>query len=118
VTVPQQVAALEAARVIVALATHEGPVATRADVVLPVSSWAESDGTFVNAKGLAQESEKAIAPLGDSRPGWKVVTALARELGKSLAWKKLSEIRAAMAPEMASRRPSVRPPSIRPGALE
>ena len=38
----------------------------RGTVVLPASSWAECDGTFVNAKGMAQESEKAIAPQGDA----------------------------------------------------
>lgn len=84
---------------LVTLATREGPVAKHATVVLPVSSWAECDGTFVNAKGMAQESEKAITPRGDSLPGWKLVAALAKQLGLPMAWTKLAQVRKAMAPE-------------------
>jgi NADH-quinone oxidoreductase subunit G len=112
-TAPEHAAALKSAKVIIALATHEGPLVERAEVVLPVSSWAECDGTFVNAKGLAQESEKVIRPQGDSLPGWKVVAALARELGHPLGWKKLAELRAAMPPARGSVRPG---PSINTGA--
>jgi len=91
--------ALGKAQGIVALATHEGPFAEHAGVVLPVSSWAESDGTFVNAQGLAQESERAIRPLGDSKPGWKLVAELGRSMGYPMSWKKLKDVRGAMAPE-------------------
>jgi NADH-quinone oxidoreductase subunit G len=81
------------------LATHEGPLLAAATVVLPASSWAESDGTFVNAKGMAQQSEKAIASQGESLPGWRLAADLASLLGASIAWKKLRDVRAAMAPE-------------------
>ena len=74
-------------------------MAKHATVVLPVSSWAECDGTFVNAKGMAQESEKAIAPRGDSLPAWKLVAVLAKALGLPMAWTKLAQVRRAMAPE-------------------
>ena len=96
---PDGMAALKDAKRLVALATHEGPFVAHAQVVLPVSSWAESDGTFVNAQGLAQESEKAIAPQGDSLPGWKLVAALGRALGFDMGIKKLADVRRAMAPE-------------------
>jgi NADH-quinone oxidoreductase subunit G len=83
----------------VTLATHQGPMAKQATVVLPTSSWAECDGTFVNAKGLAQESERAIAPRGDSQPAWSLASALGRALGFRMAWSKLSQVRKAMEPE-------------------
>jgi NADH-quinone oxidoreductase subunit G len=67
--------------------------------VLPAASWAESDGTFVNAKGMAQESEKAIVPQGDSLPAWRLAGELSSLLGASIAWRKLRDVRAAMAPE-------------------
>lgn len=70
-----------------------------ATVVLPASSWAESDGTFVNAKGMAQESERAISPQGDSRPAWKLAAALGAALGHATHWKKLGDLRHAMKPE-------------------
>jgi predicted molibdopterin-dependent oxidoreductase YjgC len=81
----------------VTLATHEGPLVAYADVVLPVSSWAEEDGTFVNAQGLAQRSERAIAPQGQSRPGWRVLAELAIALGHPLGLGRLRDIHGAMA---------------------
>jgi NADH-quinone oxidoreductase subunit G len=84
---------------LVALCTHEGPIAKKASVLLPASSWAESDGTFVNAKGMIQESEKAVAPQGDSAPAWKVVGSLCKELGFPMGWTKLSQVHKAMQPE-------------------
>jgi NADH-quinone oxidoreductase subunit G len=83
----------------VVLATHQGPLSRSATVVLPASSWAESDGTFVNAKGLAQESEQAVGTMGDSRPAWKLVAGLAVRLGHDLGWRKLADVRKAMSPQ-------------------
>jgi NADH-quinone oxidoreductase subunit G len=96
---PDAAQTLRSAQKLVVLATHEGPFVAHAQVVLPVSSWAESDGTFVNAQGMAQESERAIAPRGDSQPAWKMLAALARALGHELGYKKLADVRRAMAPE-------------------
>jgi predicted molibdopterin-dependent oxidoreductase YjgC len=64
--------------------------------VLPASSWAEYDATYVNAKGLAQVSQRAIQPQGDSLPAWKLIVALARSLDLPLGYVKLGELRAAM----------------------
>jgi len=83
----------------VVLATHDGPLSRSATVLLPASSWAESDGTFVNAKGIAQESEQAIGTLGDSRPAWKLIAGLAARLGHDFGWRKLADVRKAMSPE-------------------
>jgi NADH-quinone oxidoreductase subunit G len=80
----------------VTFATHEGPFVAHADVALPVSSWAESDGTFVNAKGISQQSERAILPQGASRPAFKVIAACGRALGYPIALTKLADVRAAM----------------------
>src|SRR5262249_20076499 len=54
----------------VVLATHEGPLARAAHVVLPACVWAEAEGTYVNAKGMAQRSDRALDARGDARPGW------------------------------------------------
>src|SRR5690606_4166557 len=77
-------AALLKVKSVVALSTHEGPIASAAKVLLPASSWAEASGTFVNAQGLAQLSEKAVAPQGHSQPAWKLALRLAELLGKEL----------------------------------
>ncbi len=99
VTEPDKAGALAKLAALVTLASHDGAFVKHAHVSIPVSSWAECDGTFVNAKGLAQQSERAIAPQGDSLPAWKIVAALARAMKFPLGWKKLADVRRAMQPE-------------------
>ena len=61
-----------------------GPSETRAvasrvaKILLPATVWAETDGTFVNKQGKAQQSERALRSLGDSVPGWLLVAKVAR----------------------------------------
>jgi len=52
-----------------------------ADVVLPQASFAEGDGTFVNIEGRLQKCERAIDPRGESKPGWLIISELARKMG-------------------------------------
>ena len=52
-----------------------------ADVILPAGTFAETAGTFVNAEGLWQDFSAAGKPVGDSRPGWKILRVLGNELG-------------------------------------
>ena len=47
-----------------------------ADVVLPVGSFAETSGTFVNAEGSWQSFTGVASPVGESRPAWKVLRVL------------------------------------------
>ena len=44
-----------------------------ADVILPISLFAETGGTFVNATGEWQSFQGAAQPLEEARPGWKVL---------------------------------------------
>ena len=50
------------------------------DVMLPVSPFTETSGTFVNAEGRAQSFHAVVQPLGDTRPAWKVLRVLANML--------------------------------------
>jgi NADH-quinone oxidoreductase subunit G len=116
---PNEAAALKQAKSFVALSTHEGPIVDGAGVVLPASSWAEADGTFVNRTGLKQESDRAIAPQGQSRPAYRWVQELAKLLSVSLPWKKVAELRAQSqgGEPVAPPTPSVAP-SVSPGGGE
>ncbi len=88
---------------LVAVAAHEGAIVRAANVVLPATSWAEQSGTYVNAKGLRQVSDKAIEPQGSSQPAWKHWLALAGALGLDASIGKLKEIRAKLGvPDPAS----------------
>jgi NADH-quinone oxidoreductase subunit G len=48
--------------------------------VLPIGSFAESSGTYVNIEGRWQSWAGAAKLVGDSRPGWKVLRVLANLL--------------------------------------
>ena len=52
-----------------------------ADVVFAASSYAEKDGTFTNTERRVQRVRKAIEPVGDSRPDWKIICDLAKRAG-------------------------------------
>ncbi|HET8771189.1 MAG TPA: formate dehydrogenase subunit alpha [Gemmatimonadaceae bacterium] len=55
--------------------------ARAADVVLPGSSFAEKDGTFVNTERRIQLSRKAVDPPGQARADLEIVLDLSRRLG-------------------------------------
>jgi NADH-quinone oxidoreductase subunit G len=47
-----------------------------ADVLLPVSPYSETSGTFINCEGRAQSFNGSVKPLVDTRPAWKVLRVL------------------------------------------
>ena len=47
-----------------------------ADLLLPIGTFAETSGTFVNCEGRWQSFRGAATPLGEARPGWKVLRVL------------------------------------------
>jgi NADH-quinone oxidoreductase subunit G len=76
----------------IVVAAHDGEMTEGADVVLPATSWAETAGTFVNAKGIAQVSDLALTPQGDARPAWETFAKLGQALGYETTWAKLKEV--------------------------
>jgi NADH-quinone oxidoreductase subunit G len=51
-----------------------------ADVLLPIGTFAETAGTFVNAEGRWQSFDAAADLVGEARPGWRVLRVLGNEL--------------------------------------
>lgn len=47
-----------------------------ADVLLPGTSFAERDGTFVNTERRVQLIRQAIPPVGEARPEWRILAEL------------------------------------------
>jgi NADH-quinone oxidoreductase subunit G len=78
---------------LVTVAAHDGPLARLASVLLPATSWAEHSGTYVNATGARQVSEKAIEPQGLSKPAWQAIAEVATALGYAASWTKLRQVR-------------------------
>jgi NADH-quinone oxidoreductase subunit G len=48
---------------------------------LPVGTFAETAGTFVNCEGRVQSFTGVAKPVADARPGWKVLRVLGNLLG-------------------------------------
>ncbi|RMX02132.1 NADH-quinone oxidoreductase subunit G [Allofranklinella schreckenbergeri] len=51
------------------------------DVLLPVSPFTETSGTFVNAEGRVQSFHAVVKPLDETRPAWKVLRVLGNLMG-------------------------------------
>jgi NADH-quinone oxidoreductase subunit G len=49
-------------------------------VILPVSPFFETSGTFINAADCWQSFEAVTRPLGESKPAWKVLRVLGNRL--------------------------------------
>jgi NADH-quinone oxidoreductase subunit G len=65
-----------------------------ADVLLPVSPFTETSGTFVSAEGRAQSFNGSVKPLGETRPAWKVLRVLGNLLSlEGFAYESSEDIR-------------------------
>jgi NADH-quinone oxidoreductase subunit G len=69
-------AALGQAEMVVAFAPFKNVALDVADVLLPISPFSETAGTFVNAEGRMQSFHGTVKPQGETRPGWKVLRVL------------------------------------------
>lgn len=47
-----------------------------ADVMLPIATFAETAGTFVNANGLKQSFKMTVDPKGEAKAAWKILRVL------------------------------------------
>jgi NADH-quinone oxidoreductase subunit G len=93
---------LKAARHVVALDQVHNPTTAAAELVLPVGTFAETDGTLVNHEGRAQRFFQALVAAGDIRTGWRWLGGDPANNGsaKTRAWHTLDEIVQAIANEM------------------
>lgn len=70
-------AAFDNAQLVVALSCFDSPALRRqADVMLPLAPFTETSGSFVNCEGRVQSFNAVARPLGEVRPGWKVLRVL------------------------------------------
>lgn len=47
-----------------------------ADVLLPISVFTETSGTYINNEGTSQSFAGVVSPLAEARPAWKVLRVL------------------------------------------
>ena len=73
---------LEALELYVVVDLFLSESALLADVVLPGSAWAESDGVVANSDALVCKYNKAVDPPGEARSDLWIISELARRLGR------------------------------------
>ncbi|MCF6157008.1 MAG: 2Fe-2S iron-sulfur cluster binding domain-containing protein [wastewater metagenome] len=57
-----------------------------ANIVLPVVTFAEKEGTFTNMGMTVQRLNRAIQPVGDAKPDWQIICELARRMGSAYSY--------------------------------
>jgi NADH-quinone oxidoreductase subunit G len=81
---------------VVYVGSHGDAGAHRADVILAGAAYTEKQVTYVNTEGRPQMTQRASFPPGDAREDWAIFRALSEQLGSTLPWNNLDELRAAM----------------------
>jgi NADH-quinone oxidoreductase chain G len=86
---------------------YETETSQIADVVLPMASWAEYDGKFINLEGTAQDFDTAMNPVGHALPAYEIINRISQFL-KSPLYESLEEHRSQM-DSLLSKTPSIDP---------
>jgi NADH-quinone oxidoreductase subunit G len=74
---PDSLRTLGRAEFVVALTPFaSAEIKSVAHLMLPMCTFAETSGTYVNCSGLWQSQAGAAAPVGEARPGWKILRVL------------------------------------------
>ena len=73
--------ALQAAETVIACSVYLNGALDYADVILPITPFTETAGTFINCEGRVQSFNGTVRPAGEARPGWKVLRVLGNLLG-------------------------------------
>jgi NADH-quinone oxidoreductase subunit G len=97
------VAAMQAAEFVVCLTSFQGKAVDYADALLPIAPFTESAGTFVSGDGRVQSFNAVVKPLGETRPGWKVLRVLGNLLGVTgFDYDSIEDVRKELPTELAA----------------
>jgi NADH-quinone oxidoreductase subunit G len=78
---PAALSTLAASEAVVAITPYASEQMRRvARVLLPAGTFAETSGTYVSLEGRWQTHAGAARPLGECRPGWKILRVLGNQL--------------------------------------
>ena len=85
-------AALGKIEFVVALEAFLTPTAQIAQVVLPIASFAETEGTITSMEGRVQKLRVATGPPGEARPGWQVLAELCARFEVGASYSSASDV--------------------------
>ncbi|MDA7428732.1 NADH-quinone oxidoreductase subunit NuoG [Primorskyibacter aestuariivivens] len=80
--------------------SHGDRGAHRADVILPGAAYTEEQGLFVNTEGRPQLALRAGFAPGEAKENWAILRALSGELGATLPYDTLAQLRQALVKEV------------------
>ena len=70
----------------------ENDIAKQADVVLPITYFAEQDGSYINYSNQLQKFKKAINPPEEVQPGWQVLLSIYKAFNEKVKMVSVSDI--------------------------
>ncbi len=73
--------------------SHGDRGAHRADIILPGAAYTEEQGLFVNTEGRPQLALRAGFAPGEAKENWAILRALSAEIGATLPWDSLAQLR-------------------------
>jgi NADH-quinone oxidoreductase subunit G len=76
--------------------SHGDRGAHRADVILPGAAYTEEQGLFVNTEGRPQLALRAGFAPGEAKENWAILRALSGELGATLPYDSVAQLRQAL----------------------
>ncbi|MEM6408117.1 MAG: NADH-quinone oxidoreductase subunit NuoG [Pseudomonadota bacterium] len=76
--------------------SHGDRGAHRADIILPAAAYTEEQGLFVNTEGRPQLALRASFPPGEAKENWAILRALSAELGATLPFDSMAQLRQQM----------------------
>jgi formate dehydrogenase alpha subunit len=85
-------AALGKIEFLVVLDAFLTPTVQIADVVLPISSFAETEGTITSMEGRVQRLHVATNPPGEARPGWQVLADLCARFDAGASYSSAADV--------------------------
>ncbi len=108
-------ALLETAGEVIAIDHLENSTSSKVDVVLPASTFAEADGTYVNNETRPQRFFQVFVPEGNVQESWRWLRDImvAADRPEAKGWQTLDDVMAALAKEVPALEPIL---GVAPGA--
>jgi NADH-quinone oxidoreductase subunit G len=86
---------------VIALTSYKSAVSEFADVMLPIATYMETEGSYINMEGLVQHAGQVVEPPGEARPIWKILRVLGSFFSiKDFDFNTLKEVRSKLIPEL------------------
>ena len=74
--------AFEAADLVICFTSYDTPYLRKyADILIPIGTFAETPGSYINVEGVLQSFDAAASLVGDSKQGWRILRVLANMIG-------------------------------------